>query len=264
MSNINIGISTACMYPIQTEIAFSTLVDKCVRFFEVFFNSPSEIESEFINKLNQKRLENKCKIKSIHPFTSGIDPFMLFSDYYRRFEDMMKYYEKFFIAANTLEAEIVVLHGDKPKPGKAIEESEYFERFFKLANTAKRYGVTLAQENVNLFRSENIDFIKRMKNALKDDVGFVFDIKQAIRAHQDPFEFCKAMGKNLIHLHLNDHTENTDCVLPLKGNMNYEHLIKLLSNINYTGDFIVEVYRDAYDNIDELINSCNKFKKIYL
>ena len=261
MSNINIGISTACMYPMQTEIAFSKLADKGVKLFEIFFNSPSELEPDFINKLNRKRLESQCKITSIHPFTSGIDPFMLFSDYYRRFEDMAKYYEKFFAVANTLEAKIVVLHGDNTKPDKAIEETEYFERFLKLSNIAKNYGVILAQENVNLFRSESIDFIKRMKNELKDDVSFVFDIKQAIRAKQDPFEFCKAMGKNLIHLHLNDHTENKDCVLPLKGKMDYKYLIDILGNIDYSGDFIVEVYKDAYDNIDELINSCNKFKK---
>ena len=260
----NLGISTASLYPMYTEEAFEILLKKGIRLFEIFTNSPCEIEDEFIDKINSIRKSHGCKIKSLHPFTSGIDPFMLFSNYYRRFEDMLKYYEKFFKAANRLEAEIVVLHGDKCNKANAIKEEEYFERFFKLANLAKKYDVVLAQENVNLFRSQNIDFIDRMKKNLGDEVKFVLDIKQAIRANEDPFELCKVMGKNLVHLHLNDHDDKNDCLLPCKGTMDYKKLFEILDSIDYEGSIIIEVYRNSFSNVDELIDSYDKFKELYI
>ena len=260
----NLGISTASLYPMYTEESFEMLSKMGIRLFEIFTNSPCEIEDEFIDKINSIKKNYECRIKSLHPFTSGIDPFMLFSNYYRRFEDMLKYYEKFFKAANKLGAEIVVLHGDKYNKANAIKEEEYFERFSKLATLAKKYDVILAQENVNLFRSQNIDFIDRMKKNLGDEVKFVFDIKQAIRANEDPFELCKVMGKNLVHLHLNDHDDENDCLLPCKGTMDYKRLFKILDSIDYEGSIIIEVYRNAFSNVDELVDSYDKFKELYI
>ena len=44
---------------------------------------------------------NCCRVKSIHPFSCGMEPFMIFSNYYRRFEDSLKFYENYYKVSST-------------------------------------------------------------------------------------------------------------------------------------------------------------------
>ena len=256
---MNIGISTACFYPKLTEEAFEALANRGVDVVELFFNSPSELEDDFLSKIVEIKNRSNVKIKSIHPFTGGWEPFLLFSNYFRRFEDGLTIYQRYFKTAKRLGADIVVLHGGK----NSICDEEYFDRYYKLQQIAKRYNIILAQENVNLFKSQDIDFIKKMKSSLKTEVKFVFDIKQAIRADQDPYEMCRAMGENLVHVHINDYNKVCGCVLPLDGEIDYIKLRGILEENKYNGDLIIEVYNDCYKNLDEIINSCHNLKNIF-
>ncbi len=61
--------------------------------------------------------------------------------------------------------------------------------------SGKREGVTVCQENVNRFKSESIEFCKKMRSALGDDFHMVFDIKQTVRAGQNTFEFLEEFKK---------------------------------------------------------------------
>ena len=54
-------------------------MDLGFRFFEIFFNTFSEIQPEFAKELKRKLDGNGCEVKSIHPFTSGFETMMLFS-----------------------------------------------------------------------------------------------------------------------------------------------------------------------------------------
>lgn len=85
-----------------------------------------------------------------------------------------------------------------------LNDREYYDRFGILSRIAREYGVTLAQENVNAFRSQDCGFIRNMREYLKEDASFVLDVKQAVRSGRDPYEMCEAMGKNLVHIHIND------------------------------------------------------------
>ncbi len=257
---MKIGVSTASLYPEKLENSLKTLLENDVKIAEVFFNTESELDENYLNILNSLLLEYNAKVSSIHPFTSGYEPVMLFSDYKRRTKDSFKFYEKYFKAGQKLGATILVIHGDRrtEKMG-GISDIEYFKTFKELMNLGEKYNITVAQENVFLYRSQHIDFIKKMKDYLGSDIKFVFDIKQAIRANQNPYLMCETMGQNLIHVHINDNDELNDCLLPGKGTMDYKKIFSMLNSFNYQGDCVIEVYKQNYNEVSQIFNS-----KIYL
>lgn len=252
---MSIGISTACLYPMYTEQALDTLLLQGFRLFEIFFNSPSELEPEFVSMLGNKLRQYGGTLKSVHPFTSGFESYLLFSNYERRYQDGAKFYDRYFEVAARLGAQILVLHGDRNPEKSGLTEIEYFERFAKLAQRGKRYGVVLAQENVNCFRSADPVIVRRMRDYLGDDVSFVLDIKQAVRSGFDPFIMCEAMGERLVHVHVNDHTVEQDCLLPGMGQMDFQRLRQMLDGFGYQGDFMIEVYRKNFQQLEELTKS---------
>ena len=160
------GISTACLYPEPLEASFRTLTSMQFRTFEVFFNTWSEFQPSFITLLRRIAKEQNCRILSVHPYTSGYESCLLFSNYERRFLDSVSFYEEYFRAARDLGASFVVLHGQRDYQNSSISEEEYIDRYAYLNRRAKTFGVTLAQENVNRFRSEDPAFIRRMRRRL--------------------------------------------------------------------------------------------------
>lgn len=249
------GISTACLYPMYTEQALAKLLNAGFSLFEIFFNSFSELDKTFLSTLRHMLLEQNAQVKSIHPFTSGSESYLLFSNYQRRFEDTCKFYDRYFETAAYLGAEIVVLHGDRNPLKGGLTEEDYFERYAVLAERGRRAGVTLAQENVNLFRSQDPAFIRRMSAYLGDQVRYVLDVKQAVRAGFDPFAMLEAMGENLVHVHINDNTKEEDCLLPGAGRMDFNRLIESLRGFKYDGDLIIEVYSKNFACFEELIKA---------
>ena len=105
---------------------------------------------------------------------------MLFSEYKRRFWDTLEFYKSFFEAAQFLGAKYCVIHGDKKT---VISEEEYFSRFYTMVECGKEFGISVVQENVNLFRSADPGFILRMKKALGKDAKFVLDVKPVSYTH---------------------------------------------------------------------------------
>lgn len=253
---MNIGISTACLYPLETEKALIKLTDKGFHLFEIFYNTHSELSTPFTQEVKGILARSGSRLKSVHPFTSGYEPYMIFTNYKRRFLDSLEFYKQYFTAASALGAQILVIHGDRhtEKTG-GITDEEYFEKFARLSILGEQYGITVAQENVNLFRSQNPAFIKRMKASLGDRAKFVLDIKQAVRSGNNPLAVCEAMGDGLVHLHLNDYNDTQDCLLPGKGHADYNGLFALLRKYKYRGDAVIEVYRTNFDKIDQLRES---------
>ena len=255
---MEIGISTASFYPMDTYKALEHIADFGVKTAEIFFNTFSELEPPYINRIKSLAEENNIKITSIHPFTSGMESFMLFSQYKARFYDMAEYYKRYNEAANFLGAKIVVIHGDRIG---AISDEEYLERFAHLMENSEREGVITAQENVNKFRSSSPQFILKMKNEI--NAKFVFDIKQSLRSGQDPYIVIDAMGDNLVHVHLSDSktgsgkndldsgADNT-CMLPGRGNFDFARLFNKLNKIGYSGDIIIEVCKNSYEELSEI------------
>ncbi len=245
------GISTACLYPMLLEKSFSTLFSMGFRTYEVFLNTCSEMRKEYLRKLKKMADDSKSIILSVHPFTSGYENFLLFSDYKRRFFDGLEFYRRYLNACNVLGAHILVLHGRRSDK-ISISDEEFFERYMRLYELGQQFGVTVAQENVNCYCSDSPDFIRKMRLACGENCAFVFDVKQAIRGKIDPYELCASMGEKLCHVHINDNSVSSDCLLPGFGSMDYQKLMCELKGFGYDGCLMIEVYRKSFGELSEL------------
>ncbi len=245
------GISTACLYPMLLEDSLSTLISLNFRVFEVFVNTFSELGEDYLKKLARMAQESGSRVESVHPFTSGYENFLLFSDYERRFRDSLEFYKKYFNACNLLGAHIFVLHGRRSDK-TSITDRQYFGRYMSLYELGKTFGVTVAQENVNIYSSDSPDFIKRMRKFCGENCAFVFDVKQAVRGGVDPFQILAAMGRQVVHVHINDNGPASDCMLPGCGSMDFAKMMRILKKSGFDGTLTIEVYRKSFGGLDEL------------
>lgn len=249
------GISTGCLYPELTENSIKILT--CMGFdrFEIFFNSFSELEPDYLDRLRYYLDSHSARVVSVHPFVSSFESFLLFSAYERRFIDGAAFYEMFYRAASRIGADKVVLHGLNTSYASSLSDKEYFRRYGIMQENALKYGVELLQENVNIFRSSRPEFISGMKEALPGKAAFVLDVKQALRAGVDPLSMADAMGDRLRHVHISDRNSEGMCVLPFAGNFDLNGFISGLAHRGYDGDLIIEVYRTGFDTLPQLMDS---------
>ena len=245
MSILQIGISTSCYYPATTEQSLELLLQAGVKTLEVFFNSHSELEEDYL--MQQRRMVDAAgaRVVAVHPYTSGMEGLLFFSDYDRRFQDARCYYKKYYRAAELLGAHIVVFHG--AYKGQPVTVEEYARRMDILDGDAGPYGVTLAQENVERNLSRSPEFLAELR-LLRPQQHFVFDLKQAVRSLADPYKVLAAMGKGVLHLHLSDHTAASDCVPPGLGDTDFVRLFDHLARSGYGGTAVVELYRQNFEN----------------
>lgn len=254
------GISTSCLYPMNTEDSLALLAKNGVKTCEVFLNSISETTVSFAKILNSIKDEYGMKITAVHPFSSFSETFMLFGEYERRYLDVVDFYKRCFEVTALLGADISIIHGMRLH-GKLPHES-YFERFAGLIEEGKRFGVRVAQENVNGHFSESPEFLTKMKNALKDDFKLVYDVKQAVRSGNDPIKFAEKFKNDIVRVHISDHNEQSDCIPPGKGNFDFRKLFAVMDSVNYCGDYIIELYREGFGGVDELIQSLEHLQSI--
>ncbi len=252
------GISSACFYPDYTENAVKFLSENKIPNIEIFFNSPSELDLDYLKRLRENLGETK--VVSVHPFTSIYEPYLFFSEYERRFYDGIRLYDSYFRACEVLGAEYVILHG--ALKGVNITKEEYFKRFEKIDMAFRERGVRLLQENVAPYKSATSEFISHMKEYLPD-VGFVLDTKQCVRANEDILNMARIMGENIKHIHISDHNKNSDCLIPSFGEYDFKPLFGLLEGIKYDGAILVEVYKDNYGEKSELIKGYNHLVSLF-
>ena len=254
------GTSTACLYPELLEKALAELMENGIKTAEIFVNTHCEVMPEFTEILADIISRNGAECAAYHPYTCPIEPMMFFSGYDRRVKDMLDYHKYYFEAMNRLGARIFVLHGNMNVV--AVNEDFYFEIFSELADAAASFGITVAQENVARCQSHSLDFMKHMSEALGNRAKFVLDIKQAVRAHEDPFEIARALGNRIIHVHMSDNNASSDCLAPGTGTFDIYGLLKELYLRGFDGAVITELYRNNFGSVFDLINSCRYIENI--
>lgn len=245
------GVSTACLYPMPVEDALYELALGGVQQVEIFLNTHSELRKSFIMGLAEllKRFGVSCS--SLHPFTCEIEPLLLFSQYPRRTNDAIDYYKHYFAAMEALGADIFVLHGNKVMGNHSL----YFERFNMLSEIGSQFGITVAQENVSRCTSRSLDFLREMKAALGDRAKFVLDVKQAVRAGENPFAILEALGENIALVHMSDHGPYGDCLTVGSGSFRIKDFLSKLSALNPDCTVILELYRSAFENVSDLLQN---------
>lgn len=249
----NIGVSTACFYPMKTEDSLKLLGESGFEIAEVFLNSFSELEDGYLYELRRIAEYYGMRISSVHPFTCFAEGFLLFSDYERRFEDGVEFYKRYCNAANILGGKFIVLHGDGERNKLPIELVA--ERYARLYDECKAMDVTLTLENVVNYQSGKIEYVENMSRLLSQRFKLTFDIKQSIRSKISPFEFLDKFGTKIVHIHVSDHTIEHDCLPPGTGNFDFGLFSAKLALLGYDGDAIIELYSKNFSTIDDLKRS---------
>ncbi len=262
---MNLGISTACLYPRLTEDSLNVLIKCGYKNFELFINAHSEIEIEYLKELKNIAISNGVKFDSLHPFECLLEAMMFFSDYERRFDESCEKYKRYFEACAYLGANVFVFHGEHRGKygGFCGENARYFERYLKLYEIARQFDVYLCQENVQFYRGETVEFIDDMKKNLKDDCKFVFDIKQARHAKQDSFKMIEAMGNSLMHVHLSDCLADKLCIVPGEGNFDFYSLFSQLKKQGFDRTICTEVYSSSIKSSENLTKSKDFLGKFF-
>ncbi len=257
---MNFGISTACYYPLYTELAVKELAEHDVKNIEIFVNTSSELKPAYAKKLKQILDHYGMKAISVHPFTSRLECNLFFSDYYRRFLDGIELYQKYFDFMEQIGAKILVFHGNYQE--SPFPDESYFERYGILQEEIQKRGLLLAQENVYAFKSHSLDFLVRMKQALHNQVHFVLDIKQAYLSKQDIFSMVDQLGEQIIHLHVSDHRSGERCLPIGKGDFDFATLFQKMEQKQFDGYAMLELYRHNYQEYDELYDSLKRLQQI--
>lgn len=253
------GVSTACFYPEVLEKAFARLAENGIRLAEIFVNSHCELSGPYLDEMLAVQRGYGVKVCSVHPFTCGIEPMMLFTEYERRVGDMLDYYKRFFEYMNRFGAEFFVLHGNKPQ--NYCPDERYFERFARLQDTAESFGVTAVQENVARCTGRSLDFLVKMAETLGDKAKFVLDIKQARRSDIDPTAAVRALGKHIVHVHYSDGGEKGDCLRFGDGNFDNRRFFDALRDNGYNGCVIIELYKGSYIDAADIADNCRALNR---
>lgn len=257
---MNIGVSTASLYPLHVEDAFAEIAALGIKTAEVFANAVCEAGEPYISQICGIREKNNMTVTSFHPFSSPMESVFLFSTYDRRIDEMMNMYRGFFGSMNRLGAKIFVLHGAILSSKCTV--SHYLRQFRALSEAGREFGVTVAQENVCYCLSGRLEFLKMMKRELGDHANFALDLKQARRSGEDPLEYIEALGSRIVHCHLSDGDETRDCLPIGKGSFDFSAFAKRLFSHGYSGSFIVELYRENYGDFSELKDSVERLAEI--
>lgn len=258
---MKIGVSTGCFFPRQTVNALETVALTGAKYTEIFFNTDSELDEEYVYSLKNIADANGIQVVSVHPFTSAIETFMFWAKSDYKLSDSIKYYEKYFRACQILGTKYVVIHGCHIS-SEYMTMKKYTEILNLLSRKAREYGVYICQENVVKFKCGYIDNLIELKKYADSEIKFVFDIKQAVRAGQDIYSLIDIMGDRISHVHISDFNDSRNSLLPGQGIFDYGEMFEYISG-KYDVEFaLIEVYNENITEDYGLSQSLDLLKNI--
>ena len=251
---MKIGASLACLYPLEPEKALIEMASIGVDTCEVFLNTYSELSAEFLHMLRELCDQNGVSVHSVHPFTSALEHYMFFSPYQRRINDSYEFYLKYAEAAKILGASVINIHGDRGI--KNGDVSFYKECIAPFRRIQERTGIVCAMENVFYNSVNDPEFVSNLI-ASTSDVYFTYDIKQARKGGQDPYILLQSMQDRVVNFHINDYDFEHICALPGRGMIDFKRIFSIMKRQNYCGPALIEVYRDNFCDVSEILESKN-------
>ncbi len=254
------GISTASLFGrCYTEEAVKMLNELNVQTTEIFLESYSEYTRKFGKKL--KRLKGDIDVHSIHTLTTQFEP-QLYSLNDRARAESMQLLKGTVSAGKEVGAKYYTFHGVARI--KRTPMTIDFDRIGRITNdiigVCKEHGMCLAYENVHWAYYNYIGFFKELKKRVPELKG-TLDIKQARQSGIDYKEYLNEMGKDIVTVHLSDVNEEDKMCLPGKGITNFDELFVLLKSVGFDGSLILEVYKNDFENISDLMQSYNFIKE---
>lgn len=258
---MQLGLSTAAFYGRwETEEAAAQVKLLGMDCAEVFLQTFSEYKPDFVKQVREQLGGVPCV--SMHP--SGIQfENQMFGRSSRQRQDALDLFRRSLDAAQLLGAEYYVYHGRStalltPLPFNLQANVDVLGCMME---EAAQRGLTIAWENVSWCQLTTCERIAQVKKALSG-VRFTLDIKQAMRAGEDPIDMARMMGGALVHVHVCDYYESGKLCLPGEGCVHFEKLIAVLKEMNYGGAVIMEPYLALIDSDEALIRSIEHMRSV--
>lgn len=262
MQNVEIGVSTASLFKKQyNEQAIPTLNSIGARVCEIFLESYYEYNVKFGKKL--KKELNGLKVHSLHTMTTQFEP-QLFLDNERAYNDAVKSFTDVMKVAKLLNAKNYTMHG-RARFKRTANYDNYAQTayyFNKIIDISQSYGVEICLENVEWAFYNRPGFFAEVKKDCPRLKG-VLDIKQARITGYDYSLYLNEMGEAINTVHLSDFDENgKGCIPGKKGTFDFETLFKRLKDVGFKGNMLIEVYAEAFNDVQELKDGLDYLRNI--
>ncbi len=130
----------------------------------------------------------------------------------------------------------------------------------KIARMAMNFNVEIAIENrlESVFGSKPQDLVKILKKCSTDNVGICVDTGHARVNGYEPAEFIEVVSNYIIATHIHDNDGEEDKHYPpFMGCINWDKVLKVLAEINYSRGFILEVSSISENTSDNIVTYCN-------
>lgn len=261
---MTIGMSSAAFYGHgETEDQAALLREYPLDVCEVFLQTRSEYSAAF-GALVRERLAGLPCI-SVHPKGGTQFELDLFGRSRRQTEDALDSYRHVCEAGQALGAKYYVLHGPFSVSGRLKPQQihELPERAARLQEIARGCGLELLWENVSWCALREPQDARELARAIPD-IGFVLDVKQALRAGASPFAMLEAMGDRLRHVHALDQDAQGRLCLPGQGTLDWRALMAELRARGYDGAVILEPYEWLARDPDALRRSLDFLREAAL
>lgn len=268
---ITTGVSTASFFgKAFTEEAVEHIAKMGAPVCEVFLDTFSEYEQDFVCMLKERVLANALRVQSVHAMSTQFEP-QLFSINTRQQRDARAMLEKVFRAARILGAEMYVFHGP-PAFKRTLKLLSDYERLgtivSALSELAEQYGLRFTWENVHWCAYGHEQFAHRLlEHVQSKNLYFTLDIKQAVLSGHTVGEYIEDMGARIANVHLCDYYRaddgNIHTCLPGSGELDLLWLKDQLMRRGYDGAVILEVYSSNYQTFSQLHESYNKIREVF-
>ncbi len=268
---IRTGISTASFFgKIFTEDTIEYIAKMGTNMCEIFLDTFSEYEPEFIDILLERTKKYGLNVNSMHAMSTQFEP-QLFSQNPRQSQDAIKMISKVFDAGQRLGASVYVFHGLPAfqRTNKLVNDYKRMAEIISpVADIAAEYGIKFAWENVNWCAYKHPCFARKIQNYItSDNLYFTMDVKQALMSGYSVEEYLDDMQDRVANVHVCDYIKCPDgsikTCLPGKGEMDFPWLAKRLKEQGYSGSVIFEVYSSNYKNYSEMAASYKYIKDLF-
>ena len=265
---MEIGISTASYFnKKQIEDAVLDIGAHDVRLCELFLNTFSEYEPDFVELLAERLERAHVRVFSVHPMSMQYEP-QLFSIQSRQRADAFTLFERVLSAGRRVGASHDVMHGPARLFGgvKNIEIHRISPILLELDALARDYGIQLTLENVSWCIFNEPAFGERLADITGGKIKHTLDVKQAVRSGYDPMEYINAVGDLIVNVHLCDAVGlpggSARYHMPGFGAYDFLSMFNLLAQKGYSGPAFIEVYSDMYSEIPVLYDSYARMQSI--
>lgn len=245
---MEIGASSACFYPMQTEQTLELLAAAGFRHIEIFFNAACEVEEDFCREMRARADALGLSVVSVHPYCGAYEYVNLFSFYERRREDGLKDYQRIARAGEILGAKYITFHGDRLNSPIPADVERYCSTQARIIGIAQQHGLLLAQENVAWCTSSKLEFLRRVDEQLRPEgLHYTLDVKQALRAGHVWQDYERIMRGRIVNVHISDNNPEESCLLPGRGEMDFVEFFRTMHQHGYQGDYLIEVYQRNFE-----------------